>query len=152
MNAKYLLPTGLGLACIWLACNKEKPKQYSYWTINGQKYSSNNVAATEGHNRPLSVLSCHDSIRFDLHFMQGYLPTEGSWALATLSSSNDPSNAILGFYFGPTPYIVSEHNTNHLEASVYNDKARYSLAPTWFINFHHPTADSILIEGTFNEP
>lgn len=141
----------LAIGTLLIACNKEKPKQYSYWTINGQEYSSNNVEAAEGHNRPLAILGSYDSVRFDISFKQGYLPTEGNWPLATLSSSNDPTKANMGFYFGTTPYIVSEHNTNLLQASANNDKARYSLSPTWFINYHDP-ADSILIEGTFNEP
>ena len=152
MNTKYLLPKVLCLACIWLACKKEAPKQYSYWTINGQEYSSNNVDAEEGHNRPYSSFGSHDHVRFDMSFKQGYLPIEGSWTLITPSTIGNPDRAYLAFYIDTVAYAPSEYNTSQLEPSAYNSKARYSLGPTWFINFHHPTADSLLIEGTFNEP
>lgn len=141
----------LAISTTLIACNKEKPKQYSHWTINGQEYSSNNVEVAEGHNRPLSILGNYDSIRFDLQFIQGYLPTEGSWPLATESTVNQPSKATLAFYLGTKPYIASKHNTNHLKASAYNGKARYTLEPTWF-TYHYDPTDSVLITGTFNAP
>lgn len=141
----------LAITILLIACKKDEPKQYSYWTVNGQEYNSNNVEAVEGQNRPLSILASHDQIRFDLRFQLGYFPIADSWPLATAATIDQPMLATLGFYLGNKPYIASGNNTNQLGASTHNNKARYTLPPTWFVNYYD-SGDSVLISGTFNEP
>jgi len=42
--------------------------------------------------------------------------------------------------------------TDTVYATSIKGKVRYTLPPSWFVNYDNPTGDSILIEGVFNEP
>lgn len=153
MNAKYLLPTGLCLACIWLACNKPipVPKQYSYWNFNGTEYRTNHVDTYE--NRAGSGLRCHDSIGFSISFRYSRLPRGGEWPIKKTETS-DPAYVAVYFYLERREnnyYKMSAHDTGKLVATEQEGKAQYILAPTWFVHVQNPS-DSVLISGKLNEP
>ncbi|RQO29913.1 hypothetical protein DBR32_15165 [Taibaiella sp. KBW10] len=137
------------LALSFFACRPEKKKQFSNWKVNGVTYSSNNVTATIG--RAMVTLTSHDTTRFDLRFYLGFFPSSGEWPIISINPSQDPNFAILGFYIDTIPYGITPRNINKLIASKNNNKVTYTLAPTWFISYNNPN-DSVLIEGTFNEP
>ena len=56
-----------------------KPKPYSYWKINGQEFSSNNVEGGSG--KAISIFLSHDSVRFDLSFNLPFFPDDGNWPI-----------------------------------------------------------------------
>ena len=85
---KYLLSFCICLTVV-TACNNRdkkeivisepKPKPYSYWKINGQEFSSNNVEGGSG--KAISIFLSHDSVRFDLSFNLPFFPDDGNWPI-----------------------------------------------------------------------
>ena len=123
MKIQYLIPLGLFLACLMAACKKEKPQPYSYWTINGQEYSSNNVEKAIG--KDIALLGSRDNDRFDISFRFGRFPTSGTWPIIK-TQTNDPSFAGVYFYLGISDlsngiYILKIHSkTNTPEYIKFN--------------------------------
>lgn len=130
------------------ACTKAEKKQFSYWKINGQDYSSNNVESSLG--KPSATISCHEVNRFDLYFFKSYFPTSGTW-LMVRDVNHNTELVSMNFYLGSKVYIISVNENKYLIASLKNNKAQYSLPPTWFTNYNNFN-DSVLVEGTFNQP
>jgi hypothetical protein len=133
------------------ACGKKNKKQYSDWSMNGEKFSTNEVLATVG--KVVTVLESKDKYNgFNITFLVGFsMPTQGTFQMLYDPSSNDQSIASVAFFVKGIGYIPSQTPISYLKASSNNSKARYSIEPTWFINYN-TGADSVLISGTFNEP
>ncbi len=137
------------LICFFLfACKKEK--QYCTWTVNGESFSTNEGETSIG--KAVSRFSSlnHDNQNyFRIGFNVGYLPTDGQYKIAY----NVPGSIFAGisFYYKGIFYTSSPFTENYLVASSNKDKARYSLPSTWFVNYDNHN-DSVLIQGTFNEP
>lgn len=135
------------LILTFVQCGKRK--QYSTWKINGQEYTSNNVEIESNYYGNVS-LECRDKVRFALIFADNYLPSSGQLVL-TKSPSVMPGYVGMGICIDTVCYHISDFENKFLTASENNRKSGYSLPPSWFVSFSNPL-DSILVEGTFNEP
>lgn len=133
------------------ACGKKNKRQFSTWTMNAEKFSTNEVLATTG--KVVSVLESNDKYNgFSITFRVGFaMPTHGAFQMLYDPSSTEQSMASIAFFVKGIGYIPSQTPTSFLMASSYNSKARYIIEPTWFVNYNTGT-DSVLISGTFNEP
>lgn len=133
---------------LFIQCNKPNP--YSTWKINGQEHSSNKVKATIG--KAIAILASSDYNRFDISFSASYLPKSGDWPLRkSHTNSQRPDSVTIYFYEGTKTFKASIHENTNLKAGEHNGKSQFILPPTWFVDYYNDT-DSILIEGTFNEP
>ena len=134
-----------------IGCKKENPanNRYSTWTVDGQVYQTNDVNVVE--EKALSLLSSRDmSKRFKLAFHeQTKLPISGDWPLRY--EVNPGRYPTAGFYVDTMYYIPLSKTENSLRASGSKGSASYNLPPTWFY-YYYDYSDSVLIEGTFNEP
>lgn len=148
MKNKFILPLLLITLSI-LACGKKDKKQYSTWTINSVTFTSNNVHTTIGKAR--ADLACDDADRFGLTFNIGdQLPHAGNFGIEHIVGSA-PDSVSVGFYKGTIFYVISPYSHGVISSSVTNNKAKFTLSPTWFVNYHN-SADSVKISGEFNEP
>ena len=132
------------------SCKKDprKHNRYSTWTVNGRQYRSNNVEVTE--EKAVSMLGCRDfENRYRLGFNYDALIMSGNWPLAYKTCWRCFGG--IDFYVDTNFYILSPYTTNELQASEEDGKASYYLPPTWFHSYYRE-GDSVLIEGTFNEP
>ena len=132
-------------------CKKVEKKQFSYWKINGQEYSSNNVEANSG--KAIAIISSHDSdYRFNLTFYNlSFYPTDRYFFLERENASQNPSIATLSFFHNNKYYGI-DNDTTRLTSSSINGKASYHLPKVWYSHYENGLKDSILIEATINEP
>ena len=137
------------LTFILFACNKTEKKQFSYWKINGQEYSSNNVTSSIG--KAVANIDCLDKNSFDVTFQLPFLPTDRNLRITNQINNQSSDLVKLNFYLDTISYHISINENKKLIASQVNNKAHYTMEATWFVNYNNP-ADSILIEATINEP
>jgi hypothetical protein len=105
-----------------------------------------------GYGQARHSFSCRDINNwFGIIFYLDHLPRNGEWPIVNANSQQDPTLAVLGFYYHNRSYGISPNETKALKASENNNKASYYLAPTWFVNTNDAN-DSVLIQGVFNEP
>jgi len=131
--------------------DREPPKQYSYWVVNEDSFSTNDVALDIG--KGTIRMGSNNDVKnyFRLQFNFGYqLPVSGDWPLSSVETQ-DPQMAEISFYYKSDFYIVSTFENAFIHASLEQNKARYALPPTWFVNYYNHN-DSVLIHGVFNEP
>jgi hypothetical protein len=160
MKKIALFPGMLGLFLV--ACHKDKKhdpepepiiRQYSYWTVNGDSFSTNHVEATIGKAR-MDLYSENAANLFFISFNFGFeLPKNGNF---TISHLNDPDSANfayvhVSFHYHDSVFLIANNEHAILSAHFANDKAQYILDPTWYVNYENPL-DSVLIQGEFNEP
>ncbi|HTO15749.1 MAG TPA: hypothetical protein VLZ83_08255 [Edaphocola sp.] len=131
------------------SCKKEKSKQYSYWKIDGIEYKSNNVEIAIGHQ--IASMGSRDSDRFDLRYYRPSFPTSGEWLIVKQNLSQNPEWVSMNFYLGNKIYHISPNEIKYLNVTSNNNKVQFNLSSTWFVEYNNPI-DSVLIEGTFNEP
>ena len=153
---KTAIISGFLATLFFLSCHRDKKptpednRQYSYWTVNEDSFSTNHVETAIGKAR-VDLYSEGFVNRFSMTFNFGYeLPKNGSFPLAKVPT-DDPNIVGIGFYYNTVHYIPSPSSNSVLSAASINNKARYTLPPTWFINYDNHS-DSALISGTFNEP
>lgn len=126
------------------SCKKEEPKQYSYWTVNGQQYSSNNVIQSET-KAGASIIESNGKFILRFGFMN--LPEKSMFILK--NGTINPDYTLLSFTHNNQSYIMIKDSV-HLDFNLINGKKQYILPPTWFES--NILNDSILIEATINEP
>lgn len=130
-----------------LGCKKKPP--YSYWTVNGDSFSSNDVDATIG--KAVAIFGSNGiSNSFSISYYGGYFPVNDT-LLINPGNGPDLSGIHISFYYNTKFLIISPNTKSYLEASEQKNKAIYHLHPTWFVNYDNAN-DSVLISGTFNEP
>lgn len=135
------------LLFFFTCCKKSDNRQYSYWYVNKDSFSSNNISLDIG--KAIAVLQCLDSKNnFTIGFHFPYLPTNGTFPIL-LGSSHNPDSVNVVFYCNDKYYIPFK-DCNLLSSSN-NGKSMFTLAPVWYKNYYNPN-DSVLIHGTFNEP
>ncbi len=130
------------------ACKKET--RYSTWQVNNETFSYNDIEIAIGKAR-CGLASRDMNNRFSLGFEIGYgLPTSGAFELNTFT----PGLQLCGinFYYHGKFYYHTPSKLGVLYASSVDGKASYTLPPSWFVNYDNPNCDSLLIQGTFNEP
>jgi hypothetical protein len=128
-------------------CKKKDNRNYSYWQVNQDKFSSNNVKLDIG--KAITVLSCSDNgNNFNFTSLYSHFYTPGIYPLKQSSSYNPDSVGACFYYKGK--FFIPMYSGYLVAASV-NGKIQCTLAPTWFSNYYD-TKDSVLINGTFNEP
>ncbi|MBL7705397.1 MAG: hypothetical protein JNM21_07585 [Taibaiella sp.] len=138
-----------------ISCKKSKePSQFSDWKVNGTEYRSNNVTiiTTKG----AAVMECRESEGFafvwltSTGFPRGF---SGSYPskIERPNGSGNPREYIYVYHNGHT-YIVSSHEDKYYTISQNPPvKVEISVPPTWFVKIDNE-ADSILVEGVFQEP
>lgn len=140
----------LAISIILIACNKEKPKQYSYWKAGNQEYASNNVKLTKG--KAISQFFVLDPTeRVFLEFFLPGLPSSGQYLIVKDNPLQQDDRCVLGFTINSKWYQVAASEQKYVQAGMSTHGAVIEMPPTWYINHNNPD-DSILIEGTFNEP
>jgi len=129
----------------------DKRKQYSTWKIDGKEYSSNDIElSTNG--RSISNLSLvKGDARFALEFFLPNLPKQGNFLIVRENTQQEQNKCVLSFGFNSKWYRIPITNNSYVEARSNNNKSQIVLPPTWYYNNNDPQ-DSVLIEGTFNEP
>jgi hypothetical protein len=155
MKKILLFPVMLTLT--FYSCHKkEKPtptpdnRQYSYWTVNEDSFSTKEVIVDIGHVFTRIRSNSDADNYFRMQFKLTYLPEYGSFHLTTYETS-DPANAEISFYYNGIFYVISPTENSSLEASLVNNKSQFKLDTTWFLNYYDDT-DSVSIRGEFNEP
>ncbi|RYE00180.1 MAG: hypothetical protein EOP54_01230 [Sphingobacteriales bacterium] len=133
-----------GLSAFFFSCTKTNSNQYSHWNVNGEAYSSNEVALSE--TKGGSYLKEINGL-FQLRFGLMQLPAHNMYVLK--HPTNNPDYATLRFLHNNTTYTVANDSVLLIFNQV-NDKAQFTLPPTWFISA--AANDSVLIEGIFNAP
>lgn len=140
------------------SCKKESHNQFSHWYVGNDSFSSNNVIIRypPKFNGPSAVLLvCNDANNnFDLGFDLANLPLNGTFLIKDNNSDSvyyNSSTASIYIRNKSAYYIVSPTSNTYLTASSVNNKASYTMPPTWFINYFNDS-DSVLIHGVFNQP
>ena len=137
------------------ACKKETPKQFSYWKMDEQTYSSNNVTTSIG--KAIANVNCHDRNRFDITFYSfsishpNSLPDAGEFLLVKDNPTQKANMVLLYLYIDTVSYAPSPSETKYLKAERVEGKIKYTLPPMWYVNYYNPN-DSVFVEGIFNEP
>ena len=131
---------------VFSQCSKRK--QYSTWSIDGVEYSSNSVEVSS--YRGLCNIRSDDKVRFSLTFWQPSLPTNEHFFI-TRRENLGIGKVSIGICRDTICYGISPHETKSITAVLNKSKAQYIMLASWFVNFADPL-DSILVEGTFNEP
>ncbi|RQO29912.1 hypothetical protein DBR32_15160 [Taibaiella sp. KBW10] len=159
MRNKYLIAKAkisvVILTLIFFACRPEKKKQFSNWKIKGTEYSSNNTEVAIGH--AIGKLSCSGKNRFSITFYSfsfmtaNSLPDTDSFLLTRDNLEQDSGKVLLYLYIDTTGYVPPTNSIKYLKAERINGKIRYTLPGMWYVNYMNPN-DSVLVEGTFNEP
>lgn len=138
-----------------LACNKDKKKQYSTWVVNGNEpFTTNDVEYSVNKSGPhLASLYNENGFSFSNNGAgTAYNAfTEGFHLLSSDTVSNNPEFLHAFFLYHYMSYRPMPNHNDSIEVSSVNSKVRYKLYPSWFVNSSNAN-DSILIEGTFNEP
>lgn len=128
-----------------------KRKQSSTWKIDGKEYSSNEI---EFHTNGRSISTLRGSkgdTRFSLEFFLPNLPTQGNYLIVRANALQEQYKCVLSFGFNSKWYRIQPTNNSYVEARSNNNKSQIVLPPTWYYN-NADSQDSVLIEGTFNEP
>ena len=129
-------------------CKKKDTRNYSYWQVNQDKFSTNDITVEEGKARHEINTSNHTN-GFQIVFNLGYFPTDGKYKLDYTSSN--PSCVGVDIIYNDTGYLPKPSNTIFLIASAINNNPCYTLLPVWFYNSYRNT-DSVLVQGVFNQP
>jgi hypothetical protein len=128
-------------------CKKKDNRNYSYWQVNQDKFSSNNVSVDIG--KAIASFSCNDFVNnFTIAFHFSFLPLTGTYPI-NKSSNQNPDSVILNFYYNGNFYLPKK--SGYLNIGSINGKTQCTLPPTWYCNYSNSN-DSVLINGTFNEP
>lgn len=140
------------LLFVFASCRKRHENAYSIWIINKDTFSTNDVRLDIG--KAIAIFSTNNfengfGFMFYTYSANG-LPSSGTF-LITDTTSQNPNYVELGFYYNGHGYTIAEDLSASIVAMEKNGKASCVLSPTWFTN---PTnsVDSVLIQGTFNEP
>ena len=136
------------LPALIISCKKEK--QYSTWSINDRRYSSNNIESSVNHDGELGFGSVLGESGFHMLFHVSEYPTTD---LAISNSSHYTNTVQIGINDTITmaTYVAAEDGVYTLKARVVNGKAQYILEPSWFVKYYDHT-DSVLVQGIFNQP
>jgi hypothetical protein len=139
------------MVCIGIVSCK-KGKQYSTWNINGEDFSANNVGVFIVDSEFCYLTNNDTNNQFLVGFFNtgSRLPVNGTFKLNTYPAGATPDCDVQFHYKGKT-YHPTFTNTGVIHASSINEKASYTLPASWFIPISN-LGDSVLIEGTFNEP
>jgi len=123
---------------------------YSYWRVNNDSFRTNNVSATA--SKVVMFFSSQGDFNnhFDIRFPYPYFPTSGLFKVkcCTITGYNV---ALFSFIYKGQLYGPSLFSNTYVTPVLENNKAKYVLLPTWFVNFYNAN-DSVLIQGTFSEP
>jgi hypothetical protein len=145
-NVILLLST---LTCLYLAaCKKEI--LHSTWTVNGDGFSTNKVAARE--SKGSSGLETDDKENgFSMGRRIYGLPGPGVHQISIDYQSNNPMLLFVSFYYKGAHYSLSPNNSGSLIATAINAKMHYEMPAAWFKNYTNPL-DSVLISATLIQP
>ncbi len=128
-------------------CKKKDTRNFSYWQVNQDKYSSNNVRFDKG--KAITVFSCSDiGNNFYFSSIPSHFYFSGIYPFKQ-SASNNPDSISVAFYYKGNCYIPL--HSGYLKTDNINGKIQCTMLPTWYSNYYD-SKDTVLINGTFNEP
>lgn len=128
-----------------------KRKQYSTWKIDGKEYSSNDINFSSNGRSISNLRGSKENTRFALEFFLPNLPKQGDYLIVRENTQQAQNKCVLSFGLNSKWYRISPTNYSYVEARSNNNKSQIVLPPTWYFN-NDDSQDSVLIEGTFNEP
>jgi hypothetical protein len=143
-------PILLLIICIlfFANCKKKDTRNYSYWQVNQDKFSSNNVSVDIG--KAISTVGINEIINsFHITFHFSTLPISGNFPLAGRYSHAHPDSVTLNFYYKENFYVPQKSGL--LIVNEKSGKSSFFLNSTCFENYND-AKDTVLITGTFNEP
>jgi hypothetical protein len=127
-------------------CKKKDNRNYSYWQVNQDKFSTNDITVDEGkarHDMYAKNFTNNYSIRFNL----GYFPVSDSFKIDCSLAAF--SWVCFTITYNGIGYINPKKS--YLKALSVNGNPQYQLSPTWFYN-ENKFSDSVLVQGVFNQP
>ncbi len=130
-------------------CRKKDSPQYSYWRVNTDSFSSNEVNVDRGKARTDLETKTIDN-GFGFTFYLNHLPTFGTFFI-TNTIIQHPLYVGMDIHYKGNYFNVAQDLRNKIVAKEVNGKAQYLLLNTWFKNYFNSN-DSVLVSGTFNEP
>jgi hypothetical protein len=133
---------------LFASCQKKDKAQYSTWMVSNDKFSTNHVNVESG--KAIAFMRSYDAdYSFGMMFRFGGLPQANDYGLNC--DTLNPAFVCISFLYKGHGYIPSPFTLERLYASLVNNKSRLTLPPAWFVNGYDP-ADSVLIQGEFNQP
>ena len=140
----------VAISLLFIACKKEKPKQYSYWKAGNKEYASNNVKLAAG-KAICQFFILDPTERVFLEFFLPGLPSSGQYRIVKDNPLQQDDRCVLSFTINSKWYQVAASEQKYVQANISKHGAAITMPPTWYVNHDNPD-DSILIEGIFNEP
>ena len=129
-------------------CKKKDTRNFSYWQVNQDKFSSNNVNVDIGKAiASIGINEINNSFQITFHFPS--FPLSGSFPLAGRYSNAHPDSVTMNFYYKQNFYVPKKSGL--LIVNDNNGKSTFVLNTTCFENYYD-SKDTVLINGTFNEP
>ena len=127
-------------------CKKKDTRNFSYWQVNQDKFSTNEVSVGEG-KAIHELCATNLSNSFCFSFNLGYFPVSDSFKIDC--SLNAFSWVCFTITYNGIGYVNPRNS--YLKAISVNGNPQYQLSPTWFYN-ENKVSDSVLVQGVFNQP
>lgn len=144
-------PTILLLLCLTLfACKKEKNKPYSFWTVNGKEFKTNETQVYYGK----AAIEFRSSVMFPNGFFI-YFQNTGSFPnrdSILMDSTNNPLSVGFDIIFNDTGYIPDYGPAAYLYKRQMNGHTQFELIGNWLYNSYRPNEDSVWATGIFVVP
>ena len=143
-------PAILLLLCLVLfACKKEKKKPYSYWTINGEDFKTNQTQIYYG-IAAIEFSSSNVPPGFFIYFINtNSFPNLDS---ILMDSTNSPLSVGLDIVHNDTGFVPDYGPPSYLYKSYINGHTQFELKGNWLYNSYRPHEDSVWATGTFVVP
>lgn len=132
------------------ACKKEKNKPYSYWTVNGQEFKTNETEVYYGK----AAIEFRSSETFPNGFFI-YFKNTGSFPnldSILIDTSGNPSTVTFGITHNDTGYSSYYRTQAYLHQSRVNGHAQFELKSNWLYHSYRPDEDSLWVTGMFVVP
>lgn|GEM_PF-1404176 len=138
------------LLCLALfACNKEKKKPYSYWTINGEDFKTNETQIYYG-NAAIEFSSSNLKPGFFIYFMNNRSFPDLDSIL--IDSSGSPYTVRCSIIYNDTAYSSYYGIPAYLHQSKVNGHTQFELKGNWLYHSYRPDEDSVWATGMFVVP
>jgi len=139
------------LLCLALfACNKEKKKPYSYWTINGEEFKTNETQIYYGN----AAIEFRSSNLFPAGFFIYFQNNRSFPGLDSIlmDSSGYPNTVRFDIIHNDTGFVPYYGPPSYLYKSYVNGHTQFELKGNWLYHSYRPDEDSVWATGTFVVP
>lgn len=142
--------TTLLLFLALFACNKEKKKPYSYWTVNDEEFKTNETQVYYGK----AAIEFKSSETFPNGFFIFFQNTGGFPNLDSIliDPGASPYTVRCSIIYNDTAYSSYYGIPAYLHQSKVNGHTQFELKSNWFYHSYRPDEDSVWASGTFVVP